>query len=163
MATDTGTLDAQGLLDALSGGAEWLQANVDAVNALNVYPVPDGDTGTNMMLTIQTALRDGQENPGDGTVGAMSYTIGQGALRGARGNSGVILSQYLKGFAQGLDGVDIMDGPSLAKGLAGRIRRGLRSHEQARRGHDADRGSRGGRGGKRERLGGCHRHAARRC
>ena len=112
-----GTLDGQGLLDALAGGAEWLQANVDAVNALNVYPVPDGDTGTNMMLTLQTALRDAQENPGDGTVGAMSAVIGQGALRGARGNSGVILSQYLKGFAQGLDGVGTMDGPALAKGL----------------------------------------------
>ncbi len=112
-----GTLDGQGLLEALTGGAEWLQTNVDAVNALNVYPVPDGDTGTNMMLTLQTALRDAQENPGDGTVGAMSYTIGQGALRGARGNSGVILSQYLKGLAQGLDGVGVMDGPALAKGL----------------------------------------------
>ncbi len=112
-----GTLDGQGLLDALAGGAEWLQANVDAVNALNVYPVPDGDTGTNMMLTLQTALRDAQENPGDGTVGAMSAVIGQGALRGARGNSGVILSQYLKGFAQGLDGVGTMDGPALARGL----------------------------------------------
>ena len=112
-----GTLDAQGLLDALTGGAEWLTANVDAVNALNVYPVPDGDTGTNMMLTLQTALRDAQENPGDGTVGAMSAVIGQGALRGARGNSGVILSQYLKGFAQGLNGVGTMDGPALARGL----------------------------------------------
>ncbi|MCY4576130.1 MAG: DAK2 domain-containing protein [Chloroflexi bacterium] len=112
-----GTLDGQGLLDALAGGAEWLQANVDAVNALNVYPVPDGDTGTNMMLTLQTALRDAQENPGDGSVGAMSAVIGQGALRGARGNSGVILSQYLKGFAQGLDGVGTMDGPALARGL----------------------------------------------
>ena len=99
------------------GGAEWLQANMDAVNALNVYPVPDGDTGTNMMLTLQAALRDAQENPGDGTVGAMSAVIGQGALRGARGNSGVILSQYLKGFAQGLDGVGTMDGHALAKGL----------------------------------------------
>ena len=119
MATSGGdrTLDGQGLLEALTGGAEWLQTNVDAVNALNVYPVPDGDTGTNMMLTIQTALRDAQENPGDGTVGAMSHTIGQGALRGARGNSGVILSQYLKGLAQGLDGVGVMDGPALAKGL----------------------------------------------
>ena len=112
-----GTLDGQGLLEALMGGAEWLQANMDAVNALNVYPVPDGDTGTNMMLTLQAALRDAQENPGDGTVGAMSAVIGQGALRGARGNSGVILSQYLKGFAQGLDGVDTMDGHALAKGL----------------------------------------------
>ncbi len=113
----SGTLDGQGLLEALMGGAEWLQANMDAVNALNVYPVPDGDTGTNMMLTLQTALRDAQENPGDGTVGAMSAVIGQGALRGARGNSGVILSQYLKGFAQGLDGVGTMDGHALAKGL----------------------------------------------
>ena len=113
----SGALDGQGLLEALMGGAEWLQANMDAVNALNVYPVPDGDTGTNMMLTLQSALRDAQENPGDGTVGAMAHTIGQGALRGARGNSGVILSQYLKGFAQGLDGVDTMDGPALATGL----------------------------------------------
>ncbi len=117
MTTDTGALDGQGLLAALAGGAEWLQANVDAVNALNVYPVPDGDTGTNMMLTLQTALRDANENPGDGTVGAIAAVIGQGALRGARGNSGVILSQYLKGLAQGLDGVETMDGPALARGL----------------------------------------------
>ena len=114
---DGGVLDGQGLLAALMGGAEWLQTNKGAVDALNVYPVPDGDTGTNMLLTIQTALREAQENPGDGTVGAMAAVIGQGALRGARGNSGVILSQYLKGFAQGLEGVATMDGPALAKGL----------------------------------------------
>ena len=114
---DGGVLDGQGLLAALTGGAGWLQTNKAAVDALNVYPVPDGDTGTNMLLTIQTALRDAQENPGDGTVGAMAAVIGQGALRGARGNSGVILSQYLKGFAQGLEGVGTMDGPALAKGL----------------------------------------------
>ncbi len=114
---DSGTLDGQELLRALQGGADWLQVNVDAVNALNVYPVPDGDTGTNMLLTLQTALRDAQENPGDGTVGAMAAVISQGALRGARGNSGVILSQYLKGLAHGVEGVAVMDGPSLARGL----------------------------------------------
>ena len=115
--TAAGTLDAHGLLRALAGGAEWLQTNLDAVNALNVYPVPDGDTGTNMMLTLQTALRDANENPGDGSVGALTAVIGRGALRGARGNSGVILSQYLQGFARGLDGVSELDGPALAKGL----------------------------------------------
>ncbi len=114
---DSGRLDGRGLLAALIGGCDWLKTNVDAINALNVYPVPDGDTGTNMMLTLQTALRDAQENPGNGTVGAVAAIIGQGALRGARGNSGVILSQYLRGFAQGLEGVNTMDGPSLAKGL----------------------------------------------
>ena len=117
MTTGAGTLDGQGLLAALAGGAEWLQTNIDAVNALNVYPVPDGDTGTNMMLTLQTALRDAQENPGDGTAGAIAAVIGQGALRGARGNSGVILSQYLQGFARGLAGVETLDGPALARGL----------------------------------------------
>ena len=117
MTTGAGTLDGQGLLAGLAGGAEWLQTNIDAVNALNVYPVPDGDTGTNMMLTLQTALRDAQENPGDGTAGAIAAVIGQGALRGARGNSGVILSQYLQGFARGLAGVETLDGPALARGL----------------------------------------------
>ena len=85
---DGGVLDGQGLLAALTGGAEWLQTNKGAVDALNVYPVPDGDTGTNMLLTIQTALREAQENPGDGTVGAMAAAIGQGALRGRAGIAG---------------------------------------------------------------------------
>ena len=97
-------MDGAGLLELLEAGADWLEKNIAAINALNVYPVPDGDTGTNMSLTLQTALRDAREKPGDGTVGALSATVGQGALRGARGNSGVILSQYLKGFAQGLAG-----------------------------------------------------------
>ena len=61
---DGGVLDGQGLLAALTGGAGWLQTNKAAVDALNVYPVPDGDTGTNMLLTIQTALRAGAGESG---------------------------------------------------------------------------------------------------
>ncbi len=114
---DSGVLDGEGLLAALSAGAAWLETNVAAVNALNVYPVPDGDTGTNMMLTLQAALRDARDDPGDGSVGALAAVIGRGALRGARGNSGVILSQYLKGLAGGLADVGVMDGPALARGL----------------------------------------------
>ena len=113
----SGAMDGAGLLELLQAGADWLEKNIAAINALNVYPVPDGDTGTNMSLTLQTALRDAREKPGDGTVGALSATVSQGALRGARGNSGVILSQYLKGFAQGLAGVDVMDGAALARAL----------------------------------------------
>ena len=114
---DSSAMDGAGLLALLEAGAGWLEKNIAAINALNVYPVPDGDTGTNMMLTLQTALRDAREAPGDGTVSALSATVGQGALRGARGNSGVILSQYLKGFAQGLAGADVMDGAALARAL----------------------------------------------
>ena len=114
---DSSAMDGAGLLALLEAGADWLEKNIAAINALNVYPVPDGDTGTNMMLTLQTALRDAREKPGDGTVSALSATVGQGALRGARGNSGVILSQYLKGFAQGLAGADFMDGSALARAL----------------------------------------------
>ena len=117
MTTGAGTLDGQGLLRRWRAARSGCKRTSTRWNALNVYPVPDGDTGTNMMLTLQTALRDAQENPGDGTAGAIAAVIGQGALRGARGNSGVILSQYLQGFARGLAGVETLDGPALARGL----------------------------------------------
>ena len=96
------TMDGQGLLAALTGARGWLQTNKAAVDALNVYPVPDGDTGTNMLLTIQTALREAQENPGDGTVGGDGGCHRTGGVAGERrGNSGVILSQYLEGLCAG--------------------------------------------------------------
>jgi DAK2 domain fusion protein YloV len=89
------------LLEALKAAAAWFNQNVAAVNALNVFPVPDGDTGTNMNLTLTAALKDVQPDP---SVALVAERIYRGALMGARGNSGVILSQILRGLSQGLSG-----------------------------------------------------------
>jgi DAK2 domain fusion protein YloV len=106
------------LLRLIAAAAGWLETNAAAVNALNVYPVPDGDTGTNMLLTLRTALREAQK-AADGDVAAVAEAIARGALMGARGNSGVILSQYLQGLARGLRGVSVLlQGKELAEALA---------------------------------------------
>jgi DAK2 domain fusion protein YloV len=84
------------------------------VNALNVFPVPDGDTGTNMVLTMQAACDEISDSP-ERNVGKMAHAIAHGALMGARGNSGVILSQLWRGFARALDNQDFLDGPSLVR------------------------------------------------
>lgn len=91
-------VDGRALLGGLKAAAEWFAANVPAINALNVFPVPDGDTGTNMNLTLQAALKDVQE---DASVAVVAERVYRGALMGARGNSGVILSQILRGLSQG--------------------------------------------------------------
>ena len=80
----------------------WLEKNCHQIDALNVFPVPDGDTGTNMLLTMRSTLDEvrGDEVP----AGVVAEAMAHGALMGARGNSGVILSQFLRGLAQGLDG-----------------------------------------------------------
>lgn len=95
---------------------QWLGVHVDEVNALNVYPVPDGDTGTNMHLTMQSVRRQlTDENPQDmeGVAHALSY----GSLLGARGNSGVILSQILKGFADSIKHHRKLSGAEVADAL----------------------------------------------
>src|SRR5512142_2242219 len=110
-------IDGQGLKQLVEAGMVWLRTNQQIVNALNVFPVPDGDTGTNMLLTMQAAYgeiaRSGERN-----VGKMAHAVAQGALMGARGNSGVILSQLWRGFARGLDNLDSADGPALAHAFA---------------------------------------------
>jgi hypothetical protein len=95
-------IEGNQLLGALRAGSCLLDANVAAVNALNVFPVPDGDTGTNMSLTMRAALAETGERAFD-SVSELGRVISHGALMGARGNSGVILSQILRGFARGLD------------------------------------------------------------
>jgi DAK2 domain fusion protein YloV len=80
-----------------------LEKHAAAVNALNVFPVPDGDTGTNMLLTMNAALAEIERSPDD-SVSVIAHAVAHGALMGARGNSGVILSQILRGFARSLDG-----------------------------------------------------------
>lgn len=101
-------IDARMFLLMLRGGAERLDAEKERVNALNVFPVPDGDTGTNMALTMQAALRAAEECGGD-HLGQIADAAARGALMGARGNSGVILSQFFKGLSDGLSGVEEAD------------------------------------------------------
>ena len=95
-------IDGATLHSMFEGGAGWLERHVPHINALNVFPVPDGDTGTNMMLTIQSAVKELRGQAGDGSVKEVSQRMARGALMGARGNSGVILSQILRGLADGL-------------------------------------------------------------
>lgn len=94
----------------------WLRANQEVVNALNVFPVPDGDTGTNMVLTMQAAW-DEIATQGERSISKVAQGIAHGALMGARGNSGVILSQLWRGFARALDETDNMDVQQFAQAL----------------------------------------------
>lgn len=110
-------LDGQSLRTFLEAGLAWLRTNQATVNALNVFPVPDGDTGTNMVLTMQAAY-DEVANSSERNCGKMAHAIAHGALMGARGNSGVILSQLWRGFARALDNLDTLDAKSWALALA---------------------------------------------
>jgi len=109
-------INGKGLKTLLEAGMIWLKTNQQIVNSLNVFPVPDGDTGTNMVLTMQAAF-DEIENSGDQNVGQLAHTVARGALMGARGNSGVILSQIWRGFARALDNHPTMDVNLLAEAL----------------------------------------------
>lgn len=100
----------------ISASLNWLRTNQAVVNALNVFPVPDGDTGTNMVLTMQSALEEVESSPAR-TVSETARAIAHGALMGARGNSGVILSQLWRGFARALDDLETMDAPAFAEAL----------------------------------------------
>lgn len=109
-------LDGTMLKKALTGAAKCLEDNKEEVNSLNVFPVPDGDTGTNMSLTMKSALKQGltiEEN----SASKVALAASQGSLMGARGNSGVILSQLFRGFAVGLGGKDTIDTKALAQGF----------------------------------------------
>jgi len=95
------TCDGYGLKRVANAALRWLSANHQTVNALNIFPVPDGDTGTNMMLTMQAAYKE-IEQVNEPNAGKVAHALAHGALMGARGNSGVILSQIWRGFARGL-------------------------------------------------------------
>ncbi len=97
-----------------NAGLVWLEQNHEYVNSLNVFPVPDGDTGTNMLLTMRSAVARVADSD-DMHAGDVAAEISQGALMGARGNSGVILSQIWRGLAKGLRGKDIFDAHDLAE------------------------------------------------
>ena len=96
-------LDGADLVAMFTAAAAALQRNIEPINNLNVFPVPDGDTGTNMYLTMQSGIDDlgGLTAP---TVSDVASAFYSGTFMGARGNSGVILSQFFKGFSEGLEG-----------------------------------------------------------
>ena len=106
--------DGQALKRLTEAGLAWLKTNQQTVNALNVFPVPDGDTGTNMMLTMTSAWNEIKVS-GEKHVGRMAALVAKGALMGARGNSGVILSQLWRGFARGLQDSEMIDGAGLVR------------------------------------------------
>ena len=110
------TIDARALKNAFLAGAKGLEAKKDWINELNVFPVPDGDTGTNMTLTIMAAAKEVAElqNP---TMDQLARAISSGSLRGARGNSGVILSQLLRGFTKEIKSVAEIDTTTLANAM----------------------------------------------
>lgn len=107
--------DGVKLLRGLEAATHWLDQHVGEINALNVFPVPDGDTGTNMHLTLNAAVNGVAAQPSATAVADQVY---RKALMGARGNSGVILSQIIRGFAEGISGKTELDGPALAAALS---------------------------------------------
>jgi hypothetical protein len=108
--------DGAGLLAAFRAAVENLEAHVEEVNALNVFPVPDGDTGSNMLATVRAALAEA-EAAADQSADRVAQAISFGALMGARGNSGVIASQIFRGMADGLGGKHRFNGADLAHAL----------------------------------------------
>ncbi len=108
--------DGQAVKRLVEAGLTWLKTNQQTVNLLNVFPVPDGDTGTNMMLTMTSAWNEIKDS-GEKHAGKMVAMVAKGALMGARGNSGVILSQLWRGFARGMQDSAIIDAASLVRGF----------------------------------------------
>ncbi|MBN1933335.1 MAG: DAK2 domain-containing protein [Anaerolineae bacterium] len=108
--------DGQGFKQLLNSSLKWLELHTDHVNSLNVFPVPDGDTGINMYLTLQAACQEIAGSPAQ-EVGTVAHLASRGALMGARGNSGVILSQILRGLAQGLEGKEDFSATEFAQAL----------------------------------------------
>lgn len=120
------TIDASMLKKMFLGGAYRLEAKKEYINELNVFPVPDGDTGTNMSMTMMAASKDvvALENP---TMAELAKTISSGTLRGARGNSGVILSQLFRGFTKEVAKYDTLDAKTIATGFENAVETAYRA------------------------------------
>lgn len=115
-ATDVHALDGKDLKAMVHAALLWLRQHQEAINTLNVFPVPDGDTGTNMTLTMDSAWKEIADEH-ESHIGRMANRLAHGALMGARGNSGVILSQIWRGFARGLDEKMQMNVDDLARAM----------------------------------------------
>ena len=110
-------LDAEQFRKMIVAGANRLEANKKEVDELNVFPVPDGDTGTNMSLTVMSAAREVLKTEADAGIEAVAKALSSGALRGARGNSGVIVSQLFRGMYRGLKGTEEIDSAAFANAM----------------------------------------------
>lgn len=110
------TIDAKLLARMFLAGVKNLEVKKEWINELNVFPVPDGDTGTNMTLTIMSAVKE-VNNLEDVQMTSLAKAISSGSLRGARGNSGVILSQLLRGFTKGIRDLEELDAVALARAV----------------------------------------------
>ena len=110
------TIDAKLLARMFLAGAKNLEVKKEWINELNVFPVPDGDTGTNMTLTLMSAVKE-VNNLEDVQMTSLAKAISSGSLRGARGNSGVILSQLLRGFTKGIRDLEELDAVALARAV----------------------------------------------
>lgn len=107
------SISGQDLRDMMATATTWLEKSSTDIDALNVFPVPDGDTGTNMLLTMRSSVEEAYRAP-DSSASAVAQAIAHGALMGARGNSGVILSQIWRGLAQGLKDKESVTAADLA-------------------------------------------------
>lgn len=108
-------IDGSMLRKAFIGASNLLERNKETVNSLNVFPVPDGDTGTNMSLTMKSAINQiGKLDREENSISKIALAASNGSLMGARGNSGVILSQLLRGFSNGVKGKDKLDTEAIA-------------------------------------------------
>ena len=105
------------LRNAVIYAAQMITSHRQEIDALNVFPVPDGDTGTNMSMTITNASREVRVKDDSESVSAVASCVASGLLRGARGNSGVILSLIFRGISKGLKGLDEADGAAIASAL----------------------------------------------
>ncbi len=110
------SITGQDLQEMFSAATGWLEKSAADIDALNVFPVPDGDTGTNMLLTMRAAVEEAYRAP-DHSVSTVSQAMAKGALMGARGNSGVILSQICRGLSQGFEGKQTITAGDLADAL----------------------------------------------
>ncbi len=114
--TQIKTVAGQDLRDMFSAATTWLEKSSSEIDALNVFPVPDGDTGTNMMLTMRSTMEEAFRAP-DNSAAGVADAMAKGALLGARGNSGVILSQVWRGLAEGLAGKESITTADFASAL----------------------------------------------
>ena len=110
------SLSGSQLRDMFAAAAAWLEKHADSVNAINVFPVPDGDTGTNMYLTMRSVIEEAQRCREEG-AGAIMAAMSRGALMGARGNSGVILSQIIRGMARAVGEAEGIDAGAWIRGM----------------------------------------------
>ena len=110
----TNTISVEMLAKMFLAGAQNIEAKKEYINELNVFPVPDGDTGTNMSMTIMAAAKE-VTALADMDLASVCKAISSGSLRGARGNSGVILSQLLRGFTKSIKEEEVLDVPAMAR------------------------------------------------